>query len=80
MGALLGAAAVAGPVDVNRADAETIARELNGVGLAKARAIVAYRERNGEFQSAEDLLNVKGIGAQILDVNRPNIRVASESD
>ena len=67
------AAAVAGPVDVNRADAETIARELNGVGQARAQAIVEYREQFGEFDSVDELLNVTGIGPHVLEANRANI-------
>ena len=63
----------AGPVDLNSADAETIARELNGVGSARAQAIVEYRDENGVFQSADELLNVAGIGQQILEANRENI-------
>ena len=49
-GALMGLAltlALAGPVNVNSADAETLAKELNGVGLSKAQAIVEYREKFG---------------------------------
>ena len=65
----------AGPVDINKADAATIAKELNGIGLSKAQAIVAYREKNGAFRSAEDLRKVKGIGAKTLERNRPNIRL-----
>jgi competence protein ComEA len=65
----------AGPVDVNTADAETIARELNGIGAARAEAIVAYRNEFGAFQSADELMNVAGIGQHILDVNRANILV-----
>jgi competence protein ComEA len=65
----------AGPVDINKADAATIAKELQGVGLNKAQAIVAYREKNGAFKSADDLRKVKGIGAKTLDRNRANIRV-----
>ena len=42
--------AIAGQVDVNTADAETIAAELNGVGLSKAKAIVEYRTKHGPFQ------------------------------
>ncbi|MEE8235965.1 MAG: helix-hairpin-helix domain-containing protein, partial [Gammaproteobacteria bacterium] len=52
----------AGPVNINSADAETIAAELDGVGVSKAQAIVAYREQNGAFASPEEVLNVKGIG------------------
>ena len=71
------ASAWAGPVDLNSADAETIARELNGIGTTKAQAIVEYREKNGSFSSAEDLLNVTGIGPQILRANKTNILLSS---
>lgn len=65
----------AGPVDINQADAATIAKELQGIGLSRAHAIVAYREKNGSFKSADELRKVKGIGAKTLERNRPNIRV-----
>jgi len=65
----------AGPVDLNSADADTIARELNGVGSARAQAIVDYRTEYGAFQSTEDLLNVSGIGRYILDANEGNILI-----
>jgi competence protein ComEA len=65
----------AGPVDINKADAATIAKELQGIGLNKAQAIVAYRDKNGSFRSADDLRKVKGIGAKTLERNRTNIRV-----
>lgn len=64
---------LAGPVDVNKADAETLARELNGVGAARAQAIIDYRQQNGEFRKPEELLNVTGIGPAILEQNRENI-------
>jgi competence protein ComEA len=67
--------AFAGPVDINRADAATIAKELNGVGEARAKAIVEYREKNGAFKTADDLAKVKGIGPKMIEKNRANIRV-----
>ncbi|MBV7573772.1 helix-hairpin-helix domain-containing protein [Pseudomonas sp. PDM32] len=69
------AKAQSGKVDLNSADAPTLQRELVGVGEAKAKAIVAYRESNGAFASVDELLEVKGIGKAILDSNREKIEV-----
>jgi competence protein ComEA len=68
-------AALAGPVNLNSADAATLAKELDGIGPAKAQAIVEYRQKNGPFRSAEDLLKVDGIGDKVLEQNRGNIRL-----
>ncbi len=68
------AAAWAGPVNVNTADASTIAKELEGIGPAKAAAIVEYRQKNGPFKSADELVNVKGIGLKTVEKNRDLIR------
>jgi competence protein ComEA len=65
----------AGPVDINTADAATIAKELQGIGLSRAQAIVAYREKNGAFRSVDDLRKIKGIGAKVLERNRANIKL-----
>ncbi len=67
------AAAWAGPVNVNQADAKTIAKELAGIGQAKAEAIVAYRQAHGPFTKVGDLLKVDGIGEATLEKNRANI-------
>lgn len=69
-------ATLAGPVNINTAGAEAISRELKGVGMKKAQAIVEYRNQNGDFQSPEDLLNVKGIGSAVLEDNRADILIA----
>jgi competence protein ComEA len=66
---------LAGPVNINTADAETISEELSGVGLAKAKAIVEYRQKHGPFKSPDDLSLVKGIGERTVDLNRANIKV-----
>ena len=60
-------------VNINTADAETIQKELKGIGAEKAEAIVAYRQTNGNFKSADELTNVKGIGIKTVDKNRDNI-------
>jgi competence protein ComEA len=62
-------------VDLNGADAPTLQRELSGIGEAKAKAIVAYRDSNGPFSSVDELLEVKGIGKAILDKNREKLEV-----
>ena len=64
-----------GKVNLNKADAPTLQRELSGVGEAKAKAIVAYREANGPFASTEELLEVKGFGKALLDKNREKLQV-----
>ena len=71
---LLPFGAWAGPVNVNTADASTLAQELDGIGPAKAQAIVEYRQKNGPFRTAEDLLKVQGIGERVLEQNRANLR------
>ena len=72
--------ALAGPVNINTADAATISAELKGVGLTKAQAIVEYREVHGPFESYEDLTLVKGIGARTVEINRANILFESTGD
>jgi len=66
-------AALAGPVNINTADAETISNELQGVGMTKAQAIVEYRKNHGPFRSYDDLTLVKGIGDRTVEINRENI-------
>jgi len=63
------------PVNINTADATTLAEHLSGIGITKAEAIVAYREKHGPFQHAEDLLQVRGIGKKTLEVNRDLIQI-----
>ena len=65
----------AAPVNVNTASAEEIAQALNGVGEAKAQAIIADREANGPFKSPEDLARVKGIGLKTVEKNEEDIRL-----
>jgi len=66
--------AYAAPVDINKADAKTIAESLNGIGIKKAEAIVKYRKQHGAFKSQKDLINVKGIGEKTLKKNKADIR------
>ncbi len=59
------------PVNINTADAATLAQSLRGIGRSKAEAIVSYRSENGPFKSVDDLVNVKGIGTKTLEQLRP---------
>jgi competence protein ComEA len=68
-------AAVAGPVNINSADAATLSRELKGIGAAKAAAIVDYRLKHGAFRSVDELALVKGVGQKLIDHNRADLRL-----
>ena len=48
---------------------------LKGIGKSKAEAIVAWREQNGSFKSAEELAKVQGIGDKTVAANRELILV-----
>ena len=72
--------AIAGPVNINTADAETISAELKGIGLAKAKAIVEYRRKHGPFKSPQDLSLVKGIGERTVEINLADIRVGQAKE
>ena len=67
---------LAQPVDINQADAETIAQSLNGIGPKKAEAIVKYRTEHGAFKTMSELENVSGIGAKTLKLNEKDIVIS----
>jgi len=68
------------PVDINTADAATLASAITGVGEKKAATIVAYRDAHGPFARVEDLSNVKGIGPGTIEKNRQNLAVGSAGE
>ena len=67
------AVAAAEPLDVNTADAVTMAKVMQGVGPAKAALIVQYREKNGPFTNLYQLTKVRGIGKRTVDMNEGKI-------
>jgi len=69
----------AAQIDINSADAATLAQSLNGIGASKAQAIVDYRTANGLFGSVDDLVNVQGIGIKTLDRIREFLTVTPDS-
>ncbi|HEY3700137.1 MAG TPA: ComEA family DNA-binding protein [Spongiibacteraceae bacterium] len=62
-------------VNINTADAATLADGLKGVGQSKAEAIVAYRKEHGPFKSIDQLAEVKGIGDKLVQRNHDRIVV-----
>ena len=61
-------------VNINTADKAEL-MTIQGVGERRAEAIIAYRDEHGPFKSVDDLLEVQGIGAAILDGNRALLSV-----
>jgi len=70
----------ADPVDINTANAMVISKTLKGIGLKKAQAIVAYREKHGKFKTVEDLAKVKGIGKKTVAMNKENLTIGKLKD
>ena len=60
------AAVAAEPVDLNTADLAALT-SLPGIGETLAQRILDYREAHGPFRSAEELLEVSGIGEKRLE-------------
>lgn len=60
-------------VDVNQATLEELVENLHGIGAHKAQAIIDYREQYGEFDSMDELLQVKGIGLSTLEKNKDRL-------
>lgn len=65
----------AGQVDINSADAPTLAKNIKGIGLKKAKLIVEYRTKHGAFKNISELTKVKGIGKKLIDKNRETLVV-----
>ena len=64
-------------ININTADAATLDRVMDGVGPAKAAAIVEHRRVHGPFRSVDQLVNVKGIGPATLELNRTKLIVGA---
>ena len=61
-------------VNINTAGIDELTK-LSGIGEAKAKAIISYREENGNFKSIEDIKNVSGLGDSLFDKIKDNITV-----
>lgn len=63
-----------GLVNINTANLHRF-WSIDGIGETKARAIIKYREENGNFSSVDDLVNVSGIGEKTLERIRKYLTV-----
>lgn len=61
-------------ININSATVEQL-MQLDGIGKAKAEAIIKYRQEVGKFSSLEEFSNVKGIGESLLQRNKDRIRI-----
>ena len=64
-----------GAVNINAADAATLAQELKGVGPVKAQRVVEYRQRHGTFHSIDELAQVKGFSQKLIERNRAELKL-----
>lgn len=67
----------AAKVDINNADAQTLEENLEGIGAVKAKAIIDYRRKHGNFKTLDDLTQVPGIGEATVEKNRGNLSLKS---
>lgn len=65
-------------VNLNTATKQEL-ETLNGVGPAKAQAIIDYRTKNGAFKTVEDFKNVPGIGEKTFEKLKNDISVGGKT-
>jgi len=63
-------------VNINADDAEGL-QTVKGIGSTVAKAIVSYRETNGEYHRIEDLKKVSGIGNATFEKIKDYVRLRS---
>ncbi len=63
-----------GKININTATQEELT-SLSGIGEAKAKSIIKYREENGNFKSIEDIMKVSGISENLFAKIKENITV-----
>ena len=68
------AASEARPIDINTADSAAL-ESVPGIGKSLSQRILTFREKNGPFQSVDDLLKVQGVGEKSIQKLRPYLTV-----
>jgi len=64
-------------VNINTATQSEL-EAVKGLGPAKAKAIITYRDQNGRFKSLDDLDKVKGFGKATVEKLRGDLSVEAE--
>lgn len=67
-------------VNINTASANAMADALDGIGVKRAEAIIAYRTEHGPFKTIDDLVKVPGISAKTIEKNRSLILLGDAAD
>lgn len=65
-------------VNINTADTDDLML-LPRVGPSVAQRIVEFREKNGKFKAAEDLMLVRGVGEKTFELIRPHVAITGET-
>ena len=65
-------------VNINTATAEEL-ETVTGIGPVLAQAILDYRAEHGDFQTLDELLEVRGIGSAKLDAMRDEITTGGDA-
>jgi competence protein ComEA len=81
LGTVLASSSVlaAEPLNINFADAKTLATTIDGVGLKRAEAIIEHRNMHGPFASVEALHKVPGIGMKTVSANKSKLTVRQDT-
>lgn len=61
-------------ININTANIEEL-KTINGVGDARAKSIIEYREKNGGFKSIDDIKNVTGITEKMFEKIKEQIEI-----
>jgi competence protein ComEA len=61
-------------ININTATLEEL-QKISGIGEVKAKGIIQYREKNGGFNSIEEIKNIDGIGEKTFEKMKDQIKV-----